>query len=218
MFMLDTGWPPLISRLHNRLKQGPLPGQDAHFKMAHAVRKAGVIPDDKTKRDAAVLIILFEKTPGDWHVVFIKRTAAHEQDKHAGQIGFPGGKREPNDPDLLFTALREANEEINIDLAAIDVLGELTPLYITVSKFMVHPYVSYTWKEPKLKHQEDEIEEIFEFPLKDFLDTASRSETRIRIQSGIVLNHVPSVEIQGYTIWGATAMIMHELIDLLVDT
>ena len=212
---MSASRPLFIETLQQKLLLHPLPGKDAHFRMAHAVRRADSIPDPSTTRDAAVLITLFEKQPGDWHIIFIRRTSSHEQDKHAGQIAFPGGKRDGTDPDLMYTALREAEEEIAIDLSGIDVLGPLTPLHITVSKFLVHPYLAYSWKVPQLSRQESEIEDILEVPLAIFLDPATRQETRIHLTTGIVLNHVPAYMVNGHIIWGATAMILSELLDII---
>jgi 8-oxo-dGTP pyrophosphatase MutT (NUDIX family) len=213
--MITAGRPPFIESLQQKLLSAPLPGKDAHYRMAHAVRRADPMPDLLTTKEAAVLLTLFEKTPGDWHLIFIKRTSSHDQDKHAGQFGFPGGKKDPTDPDLMYTALREAQEEIAIDLSGIDVLGALTPLYITVSKFLVHPYLAYSWKKPELSRQEREIESILELPLSLFQDVTSRQETRIQLSQGIVLNHVPAFVIEGQVIWGATAMILSELLEIL---
>jgi len=213
--MHHTSRPALIDQLQYTLQNHPLPGPAAHARMAHAVRKVEPIPDAATTREAAVLITLFEKTPGDWHLIFIRRVSSHQQDKHAGQIGFPGGKREAADADLMYTALREAEEEIAIDLSGIDVLGALSPLYITVSKFLVHPYLAYSWKTPQLSRQESEVEEILEIPLASFLDQATRQTTRIPLTTGIVLNHVPSFQVSGQVIWGATAMILNEFLDIM---
>ena len=207
--------PSFIDSLQRTLLDESLPGQDAHFKMAHAVRRADVQPDPKEVKNAAVLITLFERSAGDWHIVFIRRGAGHEKDKHSGQIAFPGGKVEPGDRDLMYTALREAEEETAMDLTALDVLGPLTPLYITVSKFMVHPYVAYSYKQPQLVRQQSEVEEILEFSMEEFRHTSSMTETRINLGTGIILNHVPAFVIQGNIIWGATAMIMSELLEVL---
>lgn len=213
--MFSTSRPLLIEQLQKKLLSGPLPGPAAHARMAHAVRRADPMADPATTREAAVLITLFEKTPGDWHLILIRRTSSHQQDKHAGQVAFPGGKRELGDPDLMYTALRETEEEVAIDLATIDVLGALSPLYITVSKFLVHPFVAYAWKPPQLVRQEQEIEEIMEVPLSAFFDPATRQETRIRLSGGIILNHVPAYAIEGNIIWGATAMILSEFLEIM---
>jgi 8-oxo-dGTP pyrophosphatase MutT (NUDIX family) len=207
--------PPLIEALQTTLLKDSLPGQRAHYKMAHAVRRVDVDPDPAEVKEAAVLITLFEKAPEDWHLIFIRRGTAHEKDKHGGQIAFPGGKKEPGDRDLMFTALREAEEETSLDLTTIDVLGPLTPIYITVSKFRVHPFVAYAYREPILTRQESEVEEILEFPLEAFRNPASLTETRIHLTTGIILNHVPAFLIRERVIWGATAMIMSELLEVL---
>ncbi len=213
--MITHAPPRLIDHLRERFVFGPMPGAEAHFKMAHAVRRVDPNPDPASIREAAVLMPLFEKEPDDWHMIFIRRTSSHIKDKHAGQIGFPGGKKESTDPDLLYTALRETEEEIALNLIDVEVLGPLTPLYITVSKFMVHPYVAWCRSRPTLTPQESEVEEILEMPLARFADPEVIHSTRIQLQSGIVLNHVPAYRIDGYVIWGATAMILREFLDIL---
>src|SRR5688500_2767450 len=207
--------PPIINTLHERLIAGPLPGQDAHFKMAHPIRRVEPFPGREVSREAGVLITLFEKVPGDIHVIFIRRGSSREDDKHAGQIGFPGGKKETGDRDMMFTAMREAEEEIGLDLSAIDILGPLSPLLITVSKYLVHPFVAFSWDPPVLVRQESEIEEILEIPLSEFKASGVRQETKIQLASNITLNHVPCFLINGHVIWGATAMIMNELLEIL---
>jgi 8-oxo-dGTP pyrophosphatase MutT (NUDIX family) len=207
--------PDFINSLQSKLLFQELPGPSAQEKMAHAIRRAGPLPEKATMKEAAVLMILFEKNPSDFYLIFIHRVSSQAADKHAGQIAFPGGKKEKADPDLMYTALREAEEEIAIDLAQIDVLGPLTPLYIPVSKYQVHPFVAYSRKEPVLSKQDSEIENIIEFPLASFVDPSSRRMTRIEISPGIVLNHVPTYTINGFEIWGATAMIMSEFLEVL---
>ena len=207
--------PAFINEIHSKLLRQELPGYVAHQAMAHAVRKIDPTRYDPIAREAGVLMVIYETAHGDFHLVFIKRGAAHEQDKHAGQIGFPGGKKEPSDPDMMYTAMREAEEEINIDLSQIDILGRLSPLYITVSKYLVHPYVAYCRQIPDLTKQESEIEEILHLPLSEFRSASAKQETRISIANGITLNHVPCFLINGHVIWGATAMIMNEFLEII---
>lgn len=183
--------------------------------MAHPVRKANLIPDPSTVKNAAVLMVLFEKQPDDFHLIFIRRITTQNGDKHSGQIAFPGGKQDDTDRDLMYTALREAEEEIGIDLSLIDVLGSLTPIYINVSHFLVHPYLAYSWQIPDMVRQEKEIDEIIPLPLSAFANPETRQETQIVIASGIRLNHVPCFNINGQIIWGATAMIMNEFLEIL---
>jgi 8-oxo-dGTP pyrophosphatase MutT (NUDIX family) len=207
--------PPFINKLHDRLVAQPLPGPPAHLAMAHAVRRVDPSISGNPAREAGVLIVLFEKSPGGFHVVFIRRGSSHEQDKHAGQIGFPGGKSEPGDKDMMYTAMREAEEEVGIDLSQVDILGPLTPIYITVSKYLVHPFVAYSCVQPHLIRQESEIEEILELPLSDFRSPMAIQETKITLATGITLNHVPCFQVNGHIIWGATAMIMNELLEVM---
>ena len=207
--------PALINSLHSDLIAGELPGAFAHEKMAHPVRKANLIYDPSIVKNAAVLMVLFEKRPGDYHLIFIRRTTTQNGDKHSGQIAFPGGKMELQDPDLMYTALREAHEETAIDLSQIDVLGPISPIYINVSNFLVHPFLSYSWEIPALIRQESEIEEILELPVSAFQNSSSVQETRIHISPDIILNHVPCFRVDDHIIWGATAMIMNEFLEIL---
>ena len=207
--------PPFINALQAALLDRKLPGAEAHQKMAHPIRKANLFPTDIPVRNAAVLIVLFEKLPGDFHLIFIRRTISKEGDKHSGQIAFPGGKAEDQDPDYMYTALREAHEETALDLSQIDVLGSLSPIYINVSNFLVHPFLAYSWQIPILQRQETEIEEILELPLSAFQAPSSVQETRIQISPGIILNHVPCFRIDDHVIWGATAMIMSEFLQVI---
>ena len=207
--------PSFIEALQHRLLDGPLPGHAAHQRMAHAVRRVEPLVDPAVSREAGVLITFYHPAPADWRLIFIRRAGGHARDKHAGQVAFPGGKREAGDPDLMYTALREAEEEIALDLRHVDVLGALSPLYITVSKFMVHPFVAYAADLPPLVRQAEEIEEILELPLLAIFDPAARQSTRIRLQGGMILNHVPAYVVGGHVIWGATAMILSELLELM---
>ena len=84
---------------------------------------------------------------------------------HAGQIGFPGGKMEKDDPDLSFTAMRETSEEIGIRLEEIQVLGSLSPLFISVSGFLIYPFVAWSPKKPDFTVNYHEVERIIYFPL-----------------------------------------------------
>lgn len=209
--------PPLINALHDKLINRALPGNNAHMAMAHAVRKADPQQGIEAFREAGVLIIIYENSPGEFKIVFIRRGAGHAEDKHAGQMAFPGGKKEEDDKDMLYAAMREAEEEIALDLSMIDILGSLTPLYIPVSKFLVHPFLAFAAKTPVLKRQESEIEEILHLPLTSFLQPDAKQTTRIKIAPQITLNHVPCFIVQNQMIWGATAMMLNELLELVVN-
>lgn len=201
-----------IEAIQARLNQLPLPGVESHLRRAHALRKVEFSAAPPEARQSAVLLILFEKAD-EWNILLIQRKTGGPKDKHAGQIGLPGGKKDIHDPDLLFTALREANEETGLDLSQVDVLGKLTPMYIPISKFVVNPFVAYTRQNSGWIRQESEIQSILEVPLKELRDPANFIETRIQLDENITINHVPAFAIQDHIIWGATAMILGEWLD-----
>jgi 8-oxo-dGTP pyrophosphatase MutT (NUDIX family) len=167
----------LIQKIKTNL-QSPLPGKAAQDKMSHAIRKhATNIPDDA--RTACVLALLYPKKEG-WHIAFIERQSSHPDDKHGGQISFPGGMQESSDPSLEYTALREAYEEIGIPMKAVKVLGPTTPLYIPVSNFQVFPFVGYLDATPIFEAQPSEVRSILEVPLNDLANPETRKRTDMK--------------------------------------
>jgi 8-oxo-dGTP pyrophosphatase MutT (NUDIX family) len=123
--MTDT----FIEKFLERYKQG-LPGREHQLKMAAISRQLIPAPSDApaTAKVAAVMILLFPKA-GEWHVLLTERTNSNANDKHGGQISFPGGKFEPTDESLEACALRETHEEVGIAPEYITVIGAMTPLY-----------------------------------------------------------------------------------------
>lgn len=200
----------LIKKLEARLK-APLPGSEAHLRMAHITRRLymGAPLDAK---QAAVLIALFPKNE-EWHIVFIQRNA-NDRDHHGGQISFPGGKAEPSDGSMLNTALREAEEEVGIASQEVNVIGKLTELYIPVSNFQVHPFLGYLEGPASYKLQEEEVSGVLEVPLSHFQQSAVRKVTDIRINPHLTLKNVPYFDVDGQVLWGATAMMLNELMEL----
>jgi len=159
-----------------------------------------------TARIGAVLLVLFEKFNAP-HIVLIRR---HEDLKHhPGQIAFPGGGQEPGEQ-LLETALRETQEEIGLKKYCVEVLGGLGPVYISPSDFIVYPFVAWHEGQPSLTKNTDEVSEIIEAPLGLFLDP-SMGCTEIRIMNNAELT-VPFYRLGNDTVWGATAMILSELV------
>jgi 8-oxo-dGTP pyrophosphatase MutT (NUDIX family) len=133
--------------------------------------------------------------------------------RHPGEISFPGGRRDPSDGDLLHTALREAHEEIGIDLEAIEVVGALQPTPTIVTGYAVYPFVAVTAAELTWIPSEREVEEVLELPIARLIDGfARRRVTRrglpIRTDTYLVDDHL---------IWGATARILGDLLDRLAS-
>jgi 8-oxo-dGTP pyrophosphatase MutT (NUDIX family) len=197
-----------IPQLSKALNQ-PLPGLDAQLKLAHGSRK-GLHGYPKDARKAAVLALFFPKE-NDWHLALIQR-AAHEKDHHAGQISFPGGRHEVGDPDFRYTALRETEEEIGVEANKISILGNLSSLYIPVSNFLVHPYVGYVDFIPDFQPELSEVAQILELPFSAFLVEQAIGTMRLELPNRIILEEVPHFNIKNHIIWGATAMMMSELV------
>lgn len=201
----------LSKKLKYRLSL-PLPGIEAQLKMAHLERRLNItrykIPD--YARMGAVLILLYEDE-GVLKTCFIERT--QYDGVHSGQIAFPGGKKEPGET-LEQTAVREAEEEIGVKQGDIMLLGHLTELYIPPSNFLVHPFVGAISYKPDFFPQATEVAEVFEIKIDDLADVQLRGEKKITLGNGNILE-TPFFGIQGKTVWGATAMIISEFLEVI---
>jgi 8-oxo-dGTP pyrophosphatase MutT (NUDIX family) len=167
--------------------------------------------DDPSLARAAVLLPLYEHA-GELHVLFTRRSELVEH--HKGQISFPGGAYDDGDRDLRTTALRETWEEIGVDARHIDVLGRLDEM-ITISNFLVRPFVGHiTVAGPyPFSHSEIEVAEILEVPLSHLLDDANvvAEERTFQGRHGLAYSY----NWRHHVIWGATARILHEFLELL---
>jgi 8-oxo-dGTP pyrophosphatase MutT (NUDIX family) len=193
----------------------PLPGWQAQRLMAPSYREEEMAAAMERMPDAAksaVLILLVEKN-GDLYVPFIKR--AVYQGVHSGQISLPGGRFDTGDKDVLATALRETEEEIGIDRRIPVVLGSLSPLYIPPSNFMVYPFVAAFSGTPVYKKDDNEVREIVEIPLKAFFEKDNISEKTFESSSTGKQKNAPYFNVGGLEIWGATAMIISEFIEII---
>ena len=181
--------------------------------MAHGARRHQAEAPNHAMH-AGVLALLYLKS-SQWHLVFIERSSSNENDRHKGQISFPGGKREVQDHSIIDTALRETEEEVGIDSQSIKVIGQLTDLYIPVSNFNVFPTLGYIDYEPTFSLQQSEVRSVLEIPLEQFFSSDNIKFKNIRVTQNITLNKVPYYDVKGNVIWGATAMIMSELISII---
>lgn len=202
----------MLEDLVSRIRAGftkPLPGRPAQERMTgRVVPMPEALPEGV--RDSAVLQLIYP-VDGVPHMLFMRRT--EDGHAHSGQISFPGGRWEAQDLDFMQTALREANEEVGLPPGAVEVLGALTPLYIPVSFFMVHPFLAWSSSRPDYRPSPDEVSELIELPVEYLLDPANKVRTQVRPSSmpGLVLD-VPAYQVpDGSIIWGATAMMLAEL-------
>jgi 8-oxo-dGTP pyrophosphatase MutT (NUDIX family) len=197
----------LISNLKERLDK-PLPGLDAQLIMAS--RKRMKFPFNTVEPLKAIpsgVLVLLYPSGNDIFFVLIRRP--DYSGIHARQIGLPGGKFEKSDRSLTETAIREAREEIGIDPAKINVIGNLTILYIPPSNFIVTPTVAWSSERPEFTRDPREVDEIIEINLESFLDDTSVRVKRIKLFPGLSSNF-PCYYIDKNIIWGATAMILSE--------
>jgi len=149
---------------------------------------------------SAVLIPLFYNQ-GQYHVLFTERS--EEVDFHKGQVCFPGGTREPSDSSLLQTALRETEEEISLKAKDIEILGEFDDRVTLTSNYVISPFVALIPHPYPFKADAREIREIFSVPLSFLMDEANFKQDSY------------AYEYEGHIIWGATARILKQFMDLL---
>ena len=186
-----------------------LPGEDAQFSMAPITRKRliDVLAENYNPKQSAVLILLFPENDSI-HTILIQR--GKYEGVHSGQIAFPGGRFEDGDLDLKQTALRETAEEIGILPENINVIGCLTDVYITPSNFLVKPFIGVINQKPDFILDLVEVEKIIPVNLFSLNDKSIRKEKSI-LQSGGYKVKTPYFDIEGLTVWGATAMMISEL-------
>lgn len=203
-----------IQKLEAGFNRG-LPGPRAQFAMGHLERLQ--IPEPPTNaRQAAVLALFYPDAKHEPNLVLIKRTSRDPRDRHAGQISFPGGSVEPHDINLAATALREAEEEIGVDQQLVELVGQLTQFYIPVSNFLVHPFVGFAEQRPVFNPQPSEVERILEIPLADFFHPNARRHMDAILGNGMKLQQVPYWHVgNDYQVWGATSMMLSELLHLI---
>ncbi len=215
--MTPTTYETLPERLRERLA-APLPGQPAQYKMASLRRmeELGVRSAPPPDVKVACVLLLLHRQPDDdlWRMVFIQRSE-NPHDRHSGQISFPGGRYEENDGDLVNVALREAHEEVGIPPEQVTILGRLTELYIPVSNFVVHPFVGVLEGAPIFVPQPGEVAHILTPPLHIFTDTDSQKTTDMTVGAGILLKNVPYFDLEGRVLWGATAMMLNEFLEVV---
>jgi 8-oxo-dGTP pyrophosphatase MutT (NUDIX family) len=200
----------LIVKLRHSLKQ-KLPCEIAHNKMAASSRNfVPNQPNNFTKKSA--VLILFYYNGNEIKVPVILRPPY--DGTHGGQVAFPGGRIEKIDENLTRTALREAQEEIGIRTTDVEVIGQLSELYIPPSNFLVQPIVGFMRSKPVFYPDPREVEAIFEISFSDLIDPANISLESIKI-SGVEIE-APTYTFQNLKIWGATAMMIAELL-MIID-
>jgi 8-oxo-dGTP pyrophosphatase MutT (NUDIX family) len=202
--MTDT----FIEQLTERHAQG-LPGRT--FQMKKAVLSRQMLDAPPTARQSAVLILLFPKN-GEWHIVLTERVG-NPNDPHSNQISFPGGSVDADDASLAFCALRETHEEVGILPETIQIIGPMTDIYIPVSNFQVHPFLGWTNAPPQYQRQITEVKHIIETPLSVLQNLDNHKKMNMTVRD-YYLTDVPYFDVFGKAVWGATAMMLAEFLEL----
>ncbi|MGJ8549249.1 NUDIX hydrolase [Winogradskyella wichelsiae] len=199
-----------------KIKHLELFGEDSHAKMSPPYRlelAEEMKSKSETARKAGVMALFYPKTNDETYLVLILRKTY--KGVHSAQVGFPGGKYEDEDEnDLKETAIRETEEEIGVSRMHFDVLKTMSPIYIPPSNFMVYPYVGVSKEYLIFTKQDEEVEAIIEVKLTDFLSESCTLTTSVPTSLGVEVD-VPAFKFNGHIVWGATAMMLGEIKDLL---
>jgi 8-oxo-dGTP pyrophosphatase MutT (NUDIX family) len=197
-----------FDRFSNELQN--LPGIEAHKKF-YPLRFEQIEKPDEVKL-SAVGVHLFEK---ETELCFILIERSEYDGHHSKQIAFPGGKKEIFDKDLEETARRESIEEINIHMKNAKLIGQITPVYIPVSNFEVYPFLYWHEQVPSYDSSSLEVNDIFIVNCSDLLNDDNLSESDIEISKNSKLKKVPCFRLQNKIVWGATALILSEIREIL---
>ena len=200
-----------------RRLQRSLPGPTAQHRMAPPFRDSSpayptTVPNS---REAAILALFFPSTHSENSAELLLTVRPEGMSNHAGQVAFPGGRHEAGEQ-LQDTALRETEEEVFIPSSSIRVAGALTPLYIPPSNFIVHPFVGFVTEQPDLSVTSDEVARCFGVTVAHLRNPeTSRVATRKWKSES---HEVPYFALDGEFVWGATAMILSELVESIATS
>jgi 8-oxo-dGTP pyrophosphatase MutT (NUDIX family) len=203
----------LISKIENI----PLPAEPSQLKMSPPFREVlkekqkHLIKDAKM---AGVMALFYPNSMQQTHLVLILRKTY--KGVHSAQVGFPGGKLEISDCSIKDAAIRETFEEIGVPKNNIEVLRELTQVYIPPSNFFVQPYIGISRITPNFIKQDDEVEDILEITLNDFINDKNIVAKTVSTSYNKEVE-VPAFNLNGQVVWGATAMMLSEIKDLLKE-
>lgn len=190
-----------------------LPGAIAHQEAAPYRKVDYDSLDLNTVKKSGVLVLFYQKE-NEPHLVLIQRPIYNGT--HSGQIAFPGGKVEESDRDIIHTALREANEEVGVLMNDVEVLGQLSNVYIPVSNFLVTPVMGVIDYSPRFIPEVREVSEIIELKLSHLTQVEKLGLNKIKLSNGLKIE-APTFQFHQKIVWGATALMLNELRYLLKD-
>lgn len=203
-----------FSKRISKIENLELPGSASHYKMAPLFRikeLAALEINTKNPKKAAVMALFYPDIDNQARLLLILRNTY--KGIHSNQIALPGGKMEKGDMSLLDTALRETYEEVDAVREHIQVVRALSKVYIPPSNFEVTPYLALYHKERPFKAQEDEVAALIEVSLLDLMDNNNIFQQVLNTSYAKNVE-VPAFKLNGYTVWGATAMMLSEIKEL----
>ncbi|WGD35021.1 CoA pyrophosphatase [Olleya sp. YS] len=201
-----------------KIKNIPLPAEASQFKMSPPYREKLIkLQAEKIKnaKQSAVLALFYPDLEAQTKLILILRKTY--KGVHSAQVGFPGGKVEEADKNLMHTALRETHEEVGVHPELVTVYKEMTQVYIPPSNFYVQPYMGVTNQTPIFTKQEEEVEDLLEVYLSDLLNEDNITNKLVKTSYDVEVE-VPAFRLNNHLVWGATAMMLNEVKDLLKAT
>lgn len=200
----------IVNNLRRELHR-ELPGMDAQIRMAPSLSRNYYEQAEHAVK-AAVLVLLYPYRDL-LHFALMKRKKI-KGDTHSGQVSLPGGRMDQNDKNLMDTALRETEEELGIDRNSVEILGNLTDLYVFASNHIVSPFVGFIDQKPRFSIDRKEVDWLIEANIPYLLSPHSRKLTDLQVR-GFQLKNVPYFDIEGEIVWGATAMMLNEFLEIV---
>ena len=195
----------------------PLPGYQAHVELAPYRNKSELNFKEKNPKIASTLLLLY---PKDYEIFFCLIERQEYEGTHSNQISFPGGKNESGET-IKQTAIRETYEEVGVETLSVNIIGELTQVYIPPSNYLIHPFVGYCDFAPKFKPNSREVKNIIEVNIKELYkkEVIKRKKITFKKNGNNVDYDVPYLDLNDKLVWGATSVILNEfrkLIDIQV--
>ncbi len=204
-----------IDDLKKRLTE-KLPAEKAHAALMNYKRKKAeeILKEKKDVKMSAVLCLLFEEE-NNWKFYLMERNTYNGV--HSAQVSFPGGRRENSDANFKETALREANEELNINPDEVEILGELSTMYIPPSNFLVYPFVGIATQKQSIIPDPIEVNKVITANLDDLMGENAVRKSPVKMSGFDQMIQVQHYTLDGHIVWGATGMILAELAYLLEE-
>jgi 8-oxo-dGTP pyrophosphatase MutT (NUDIX family) len=203
----------IFTRQLKHALEAPLPGKAAQDIMAATSRNVRIndMRQSGEPKPGAVLVLFYENEKGEICIPLMQRPSY--EGAHSGQISLPGGKVEPEDDTRYDTALRECEEEIGIPQSKVEVIGELSELYIFASHYTVLPVVGYMQGLPEFIPDHIEVDKVIEAPVERLIDKNYHLQKRLQVRHFEI--DAPYFDVFGEIVWGATAMMLSELVTVI---